>query len=89
GKAMPAPRGRPPERCGRPALLERLGRPRMSRSGLAAVVVTGSPVEVALARQATDAAMRRTWRDRQQGRATPLLVVHDAIGKPGLVRVDV
>jgi hypothetical protein len=54
--------------------------------GLAAVV-TGLPVEVALARQATDAAMRRTWRDRQQGRATPLLVVHDAIGKPGLVRV--
>lgn len=50
-------------------------------------VVTGLPVEVALATHATDAAMRRAWRDRQQGRATPLLVVHDAIGKPGMVRV--
>jgi Eco57I restriction-modification methylase len=68
-------------------LLECLGRPRVPGSGGLAAVVTGLPVEVALATQATDTAMRRTWRDRQKGRATPLLVLHDASGKPGLVRV--
>ena len=68
-------------------VLERLGRPRIPGPDGLAAVVTGLPVEVAFAREGTDAALRRTWRERRKGRATPLLVLHDAIGKPGLVRV--
>jgi hypothetical protein len=68
-------------------LLEHLGRPRVRGAEGLGAVVTGLPVEVALTTQATDAAMRRSWRDRQKGRATPLLGGHDAPGKPGIVRV--
>jgi hypothetical protein len=43
-------------------------------------------LEIAVARDGTDAGLRRAWRERQKGRATLLLTVHDA-GLPGAVRV--
>jgi len=68
-------------------LLERLGRPSVPGSEGVEAFVTGLPVEVAIAREGTDAGLRRTWRARQRGRAIPLLLVHDIAGKPGQVRV--
>lgn len=68
-------------------VLAHLGQRRLPGSDGIEAIVTGLPVEVALAREGTDSALRRIWRDRQKGRATPLLVLHDAPGKPGLVRV--
>ena len=44
------------------------------------------PIEVALARDGSDAGLRRAWRQRQKGRPTPLLTVHDA-ATAGVVRV--
>lgn len=67
-------------------ILQRLGRTVPGSDGIESVV-TGLSVEVALAREGTDAALRRTWRERNKGRATPLLLLHDAVDKPGLVRV--
>src|SRR6266567_3017993 len=65
-------------------LAEALGA-RSVAGGVAAVAICG-PIEVATARDGSDAGMRRAWRDRQKGRATPLLVVHDA-GPAGMVKV--
>jgi hypothetical protein len=50
-------------------------------------VTTGGPVEVGLARAGTDQALRRAWRERSGGRATPLLVIHDSPSGVGIVRV--
>lgn len=68
-------------------VLVSLGKTRVPGSAGVITVVTVLPVEVALTEHATDGAMRRAWRDRQGGRATPLLVVHDAVDRPGFVRV--
>ncbi|MCA1676920.1 MAG: hypothetical protein LC799_33675, partial [Actinobacteria bacterium] len=68
-------------------LLERLGRPSVPGSEGVEAVVTGLPVEVAIARDGTDAALRRTWRARQKGRAIPLLLLRDIAERPGHVRV--
>lgn len=68
-------------------LLGSLGHTRVVGSSGITTVLTGLPVEVALTEQPADAAMRRAWRDRQRGRATPLLVVHDSVDRPGFVRV--
>ena len=52
---------------------------------ISSVAICG-PIEVAVARDGTDAGLRRAWRERQKGRAAPLLAVHDA-ASPGVVRV--
>lgn len=52
-----------------------------------ALVATGGPIEVALARVGTDQAMRRAWRERSAGRAAPLLVIHDSPSAVGMIRV--
>src|SRR5690242_18525150 len=65
-------------------LAETLGA-RSTTGGVTAVAICG-PVELATAQDGSDAGIRRAWRDRQRGRATPLLVVHDA-GPTGMVKV--
>jgi hypothetical protein len=47
---------------------------------------TTFPVEVALTASAPDATLRRTYRARQKGRATPLLLIADSLAGQGLVR---
>jgi hypothetical protein len=61
------------------------GRAAAGAADIASLAICG-PIEVAVARDGTDAGLRRAWRERQKGRATPLLAVHDA-GSPGVVRV--
>jgi hypothetical protein len=61
------------------------GRPASAAVDFSSVAICG-PLEVATARDGTDAGLRRAWRERQKGRAAPLLAVHDA-GRPGAVRV--
>lgn len=52
-----------------------------------AAVATGGPIEVALAREGTDQALRRAWRERSAGRAAAVVVVHDSPSGVGMVRV--
>lgn len=61
------------------------GRTSARETAIASVAVRG-PIEVALAVDGSDAGLRRAWRERHKGRATPLLVLHD-VGARGLVRV--
>jgi hypothetical protein len=61
------------------------GRAATAGGALSAVAVCG-PIEVAVSREGHDPGLRRAWRERQKGRATPLLVIHDAAAA-GSVRV--
>ncbi len=65
-------------------LITALGPPIASGASDLLVAVCG-PVEIAECRDGSDAGMRRAWRERQRGRATPLLAIHDAAA--GMVRV--
>lgn len=47
---------------------------------------TALPVEIALTAAGPDAALRRIYRARQKGRATPLLLLADSLAGHGLVR---
>jgi len=67
-------------------LLETLGGRPPATNGAVVSVVTGGPVEVALTRDGSDQGLRKAWRERSQGRATPVLVVHDSPKAGGLVR---
>lgn len=67
-------------------LLETLGGRPPASNGWVIFVVTGGPVEVALTRDGSDQGLRKAWRERNQGRATPVLVVHDSPRAGGLIR---
>ena len=67
-------------------LMETLGGRPPATNGAVISVVTGGPVEVALTRDGSDQGLRKAWRERSQGRATPVLVVHDSPKAGGLVR---
>ena len=67
-------------------LLEALGGRAIGDAADVAGGVICGPIEVVSARDGSDAGLRRAWRERQKGRATPLLAVHDA-SLVGTVRV--
>ncbi|MGI8535536.1 MAG: hypothetical protein ACR2K2_03380 [Mycobacteriales bacterium] len=67
-------------------VLEGLGSRAPSAAGGVLAFSSALPVEIALAAAAPDAVLRRTYRDRQKGRATPLLLLADSPGGQGLVR---
>ncbi len=67
-------------------LMETLGGRPPAANGAVISVVTGGPVEVALTRDGSDQGLRKAWRERSQGRATPVLVVHDSPKAGGLIR---
>ena len=67
-------------------LLETLGGRAVAGTADVASVVICGPFEIVSARDGSDAGLRRAWRERQKGRAVPLLAVHDA-GMAGIVRV--
>src|SRR5580692_6721756 len=67
-------------------LLEALGGRAIAGSADVSGGVICGPIEIVSARDGSDAGLRRAWRERQKGRATPLLAVHDA-SLPGILRV--
>lgn len=68
-------------------LLSALGAREAASGETISAVATGGPIEVGLARAGTDQALRKAWRERSSGRATPVLVIHDSSSEVGMIRV--